>query len=74
MNDVERLAEVRRRCVTALWKGTGADSPQWWSCRLCNYVWRDGTQETHGAGCPLPGLAASTGKAVTASGNVVTEV
>ena len=49
----ETLAEVRRRTVTMFWKGTAPDSPAWWSCRLCSWMWKDGDAEMHKAGCPM---------------------
>ena len=54
-----RLAEVRRRCVTANWRGTGEDGPNWWSCGICTYRWKDGEQETHEKGCPMEGTSES---------------
>ena len=51
------LAEVRRRTVRMVRKGTVPDAPAWWSCRLCLWTWMDGDAELHDRGCPIGSTA-----------------
>ena len=53
MTAKERLAEVRRRMITDYYTGTSPDSPHWWACRVCSWVWRNGEAELHEPSCPL---------------------
>ena len=53
MNAEDRLAEVRRRMITDFYTGTSDDSPHWWTCRVCDYSWRHGEEDSHEETCPL---------------------
>ena len=47
------LLAVRRRVVVDHYTGSSPDSPHFWSCRLCTWIWKHGEPELHEPTCPL---------------------
>ena len=54
----ERMTEMRKRIIndfyTSTYPGVGdAKQEHWVICRVCEWTWRYGQQESHEEGCPL---------------------
>ena len=47
-----RRAEVRQRTIKDHYTGTSPDSGHWWTCRLCDWIWKHGGPESHEPDCP----------------------